>query len=131
MSAPEWERVKLVFQAVLEVEPASRGLRAAALCGGDARLLAEVEALVAAHAAAGDFAERPADELLAALSGLESDVPALEVRRFDRGDRLDAYEIRVPLGGGGMGDVYEAWDTRLDRSVAIKVLRLGGSERGR
>nr|MDP9362085.1 serine/threonine protein kinase [Acidobacteriota bacterium] len=38
------------------------------------------------------------------------------------GDRLGPYEIRGPLGAGGMGVVYSAFDTRLQRSVAIKVL---------
>ena len=39
-----------------------------------------------------------------------------------RGTRLGAYEVLGSLGAGGMGEVYEARDTRLDRSVAIKVL---------
>ena len=38
------------------------------------------------------------------------------------GARLGPYEIVSPLGAGGMGEVYRARDTRLDRSVAIKVL---------
>jgi eukaryotic-like serine/threonine-protein kinase len=38
------------------------------------------------------------------------------------GSKLGPYEIQSPLGAGGMGEVYRAHDSRLDRDVAIKVL---------
>ena len=38
------------------------------------------------------------------------------------GTRLGPYEILGAIGAGGMGEVYQARDTRLDRSVAIKIL---------
>jgi Protein kinase domain len=45
------------------------------------------------------------------------------------GTRLGPYEILAPIGAGGMGEVYRARDTRLDRTVAIKVAGEKFSER--
>jgi Tol biopolymer transport system component len=49
------------------------------------------------------------------------------------GARLGPYEILAPIGAGGMGEVYRARDTRLERTVAVKVLpeRLSSSPEGR
>src|SRR5215467_9402457 len=41
--------------------------------------------------------------------------------RQSPGDRLGPYEILAPIGAGGMGEVYKARDTRLDRTVAVKL----------
>ena len=41
---------------------------------------------------------------------------------LESGTRLGPYEVGAPIGAGGMGEVYKARDTRLDRTVAIKVL---------
>src|SRR5712692_4742361 len=45
------------------------------------------------------------------------------------GDKLGPYEILAPIGAGGMGEVYKARDTRLDRIVAIKVSKTEFSAR--
>jgi serine/threonine protein kinase len=42
---------------------------------------------------------------------------------IDSGTKLGRYEVRSPIGAGGMGEVYLALDTELDRSVAIKSIR--------
>ena len=45
------------------------------------------------------------------------------------GSKLGPYEILAPIGAGGMGDVYKARDTRLNRTVAVKVCKEQFSER--
>jgi len=45
------------------------------------------------------------------------------------GDRLAPYEILAPIGAGAMGDVHKARDTRLDRTVAIRVCKEQFSQR--
>ena len=45
------------------------------------------------------------------------------------GARLGPYEILAPIGAGGMGEVYRARDTRLDRTVAVKIASEQFSER--
>jgi serine/threonine protein kinase len=46
------------------------------------------------------------------------------------GNRLGPYEILAAIGAGGMGEVYRARDTRLDRIVAIKVLPVSFAQVG-
>lgn len=46
---------------------------------------------------------------------------------FPAGTRIGPYEVAAPLGAGGMGEVYKARDSRLERMVALKVMRSGMS----
>jgi serine/threonine protein kinase len=48
---------------------------------------------------------------------------------LSKGDRLGPYECLAPIGAGGMGEVFKAKDTRLDRIVALKIAKAAFSER--
>jgi serine/threonine protein kinase/Tol biopolymer transport system component len=119
-NAPQWDRVKHLFQEALERPPQERSAWLRARCDGDRGLQAEVESLLITHERAGSFGERPALELLSALNA--DSQTAFTGPAAHPGDRLGVYEIRALVGSGGMGEVYRAHDVKLRRDVAIKVL---------
>ena len=114
-----WRRIKQVFADSLALPPADRGRFIADACEGDERLRREIEALLASHDEAGDFFERSPG---AQGHSSESAAMTAGIVHLSPGRRLGPYEIVAQLGAGGMGEVYRARDTRLNRAVAIKVL---------
>jgi serine/threonine protein kinase/Tol biopolymer transport system component len=109
----DWRRVREVFEGALGQPAGRRRSFIAESCGGDESLSHQVMALLASHEHATDFLETPA-----ATSFGEAVAP-----RNLEGQRIGPYQLMSPIGTGGMGDVYRALDTRLDRTVAIKVLQ--------
>lgn len=113
-----WSRVKEIFDRALAHAPDQRATFVRDACRDDVVLRADVESLLAAHAAAGSFAERgPLDALAAEESWSAAAAPSLIA-----GAELGPYRIVGPLDAGGMGEVYRALDTNLHREVAVKVL---------
>src|SRR2546430_347170 len=71
-------------------------------------------------------AERPADEEVAATTGVSDEAPDW-ADALAPGTQLGRYLIVSRLGAGGAGVVFAAFDPELDRKVAIKLLRAGSS----
>lgn len=115
MDPERWHRVKEVFEAAVERDPAQRSAFLDEACSGDPGLRSEVESLLTRHDDPDDFLEKPVYEAAADL--FEGDPGDSLV-----GSRLGPYVLTRKIGQGGMGIVYLAEDTRLDRLVAIKAL---------
>ena len=122
-----WESLRALFEGALQRSPAERAAFLRAHTGSDDATRREVEALLAAHEQGGDFLED------AATGAGRTGAARTDAPRLDTGRQLGAFEILGPLGAGGMGEVYRARDTRLDRLVAVKVLSAQGElgSRGR
>jgi TolB-like protein/Tfp pilus assembly protein PilF/predicted Ser/Thr protein kinase len=115
--AGRWARVKDVFLEALDRPEPERAEYLTRACGGDDAVRREVEALLASDVAAGSFCETPAASLLA------GDAPGADpTPRLQPGARLGPYELVGFVGSGGMGEVYRARDTRLNRIVAVKIV---------
>jgi eukaryotic-like serine/threonine-protein kinase len=118
MTPEHWEQVALLHRAALQHEEGQRAAFLHDACAGDEDLRGEVESLLAYEAKAENFIEVPALEVVAKQL---ADRQALNMVQRS-GTKLGPYEIRSPLGAGGMGEVYRASDSKLNRDVALKIL---------
>jgi serine/threonine protein kinase/Tol biopolymer transport system component len=118
MTSDRWEHIFALFDAALTRPEGERAAFLSEHCGDDAHLRQEVESLLAAHGdAEGFLSGRPAR---ARATNVDQSGPAPP--SLTRGMRLGVFDVEGFVGAGGMGEVYKARDTRLDRHVAIKVL---------
>jgi serine/threonine protein kinase len=109
-----WQRVRQLFHACAELDPAQRDALLMQECAGDLVLKAEVESLLASLAASSTFMETPA----AAAFSLDDEPTWI-------GRTLGSYKILSLLAAGGMGEVYRAIraDGLYPQAVAIKLIR--------
>jgi predicted ATPase/serine/threonine protein kinase len=120
-TAMDWKRVRELFERALDREPGARSAFLDEACEGDAGVRQEVEALLAAHERPGGFLTNPAR--FARVTN-DLDGPVAAVDRVGIGTIVgDKYRIDSLLGSGGMGAVYRATSIRLERPVALKVIR--------
>ena len=110
-----WGSIKAVFLEALEYPEPERHEFVRRACGEDADLRDEVLSLLVSEAAATSFCETPA-------AGLLGKAAPRSAPRLAPGTRLGAYEVTGFLSAGGMGEVYRARHTVLNRTVAIKTV---------
>ncbi|MDX6306394.1 MAG: eukaryotic-like serine/threonine-protein kinase [Blastocatellia bacterium] len=115
MTPERWQQVEEVLQAALDCAPGDRAAFLNEVCAGDEELQTEASSLISAHDAAVDFIEQPA---------MSQDARVLlgDHKLKNTGREIGPYKIIDELGSGGMGEVYLAQDSRLNRLVALKVL---------
>jgi serine/threonine-protein kinase len=117
MSPERWKKIEQLYHSALELDSSEQSEYLAKACDGDDELRQRVASLLREKTSAANLLDQPVwDAARNLIEQTARPKPA-------PGSQLGPYQIEAPIGSGGMGEVFLAHDTRLRRTVALKVLR--------
>ena len=113
MNADEWEEIKCIFDAALQLPASERGAWLNGACAGRAEVRATVDRLLSNFSDAGSFLET-------------ATMPSVRLPSFAINELVaNRFRIVRPIAAGGMGEVYEVFDERLAvRALAERLLEI-------
>lgn len=114
MKTELWRRVEILFHHALEINDAEREAYLKTACGSDSELFREVQEILSSYGHPGSFMEEPV--FFCGIQVLSTDTAEIPMGKLGR------YELIKPIGTGGMGEVFLARDSVLNRYVALKLL---------
>jgi serine/threonine protein kinase/Tol biopolymer transport system component len=118
MTPERWQMVRGILESAMELHPTERDAFLVRECASDPSLRKDVDEMLSVQGRLDPgFLESPAAGQVQFSSARATSNPILAAGR-----RLGPYEVHILIGSGGMGEVYRARDTRLNRTVAIKVI---------
>jgi eukaryotic-like serine/threonine-protein kinase len=115
MKPEQWRRIENLYNQAMELEESQRASFLREVCADDDGLRQELDALLAREPPA-SFLEKPASREIAPDFAVDESGPLAP------GTEIGSYRVETLIGAGGMGTVYRAQDTKLNRPVAIKFL---------